>query len=152
MKTLVVYDSVFGNTAKIAAQIAQALDSEAVQLDRVNKSLLADVELLVVGSPTRAFKPTSNMIAWIQGLTSNQLWQAKVATFDTRIDTRKTKNIMLRFVDLMGYAAPWLGKNLAAKGFAIVKPGEGFYVEASEGPLKTGELERAAAWATSLLK
>ena len=152
MKTLVVYDSVFGNTAKVAAQIAQALDSEAVQLDKVNESLLVDVELLVVGSPTRAFKPTPNMIAWIQGLTSNQLWQAKVATFDTRIDTRKTKNIMLRFVDIMGYAAPWLEKNLAAKGLAIAKPGEGFYVEASEGPLKTGELERAAAWATSLLK
>lgn len=152
MKTLVVYDSVFGNTAKIAAQIAQALDSEAVQLDKVNESLLVDVELLVVGSPTRAFKPTPNMIAWIQGLTSNQLGQAKVATFDTRIDTRKTKNIMLRFVDMMGYAAPWLKKNLAAKGLAIVKPGEGFYVEASEGPLKAGELERAATWATSLLK
>lgn len=152
MKTLVVYDSVFGNTEKIATQVAQSLQTEPVQLSNVDASMLTGVDLLVIGSPTRAFKPTPNMIAWVKGLTSSQLGQVKIAVFDTRIDTRATKNLLMRFVDKMGYAAPWMQKKLSAKGFQVAKPAEGFYVEASEGPLKAGELERAAAWATSLPK
>jgi flavodoxin len=151
MKTLVVYDSVFGNTANVAAQIAQSLQTEAVQLDKLDDSILASADLIVIGSPTRAFKPTPAMIAWVEGLNSSQLGRVKWATFDTRIDTRSTKNIMMRLVDKMGYAAPWIEKKLASKGLKTQQPAEGFYVEASPGPLKTGELERAAAWATSLL-
>jgi flavodoxin I len=151
MKTLVVYDSVFGNTEKIATQIAQSLQAESVQLSKVDASMLTGVELLVIGSPTRAFKPTPNMTTWVEGLISSQLGQVKVAVFDTRIDTRATKNLMMRFVDMMGYAAPWMQKKLTSIGLQVVKPAEGFYVEASEGPLKAGELERAAAWATLLL-
>lgn len=151
MKTIVVYDSVFGNTAKIAAQIADSLKTEAVQVDKVDESMLSGADLIVVGSPTRAFKPTPNMIAWVEKLTSSKLGQAKLAVFDTRMDTRDTKNLMMRFVNAMGYAAPWMQKKLSAKGFQVVKPAEGFFVEASEGPLKAGELERATAWATSLL-
>ena len=151
MKTLVVYDSVFGNSKMIATQIAKSLHSEAVQVGQVNDSMLSGVDLLVIGSPTRAFKPTPAIVAWVQGLTSSQLGQIKAAAFDTRIDTKASKNIMMRFVDMMGYAAPWLEKKLASKGLKIVKPAEGFFVVDSEGPLKDGELERAAAWATSLL-
>lgn len=151
MKTLVVYDSVFGNTEKIAAQIAQSLQTEPVQVSKVDASMLTGVELVVIGSPTRAFKPTQNLIAWVKGLASSQLGQVKIAVFDTRIDTHASKNLMMRFVDMMGYAAPWMQKKLSANGLQVVKPAEGFYVEAREGPLKAGELERAAAWATSLL-
>jgi hypothetical protein len=31
-------------------------------------------------------------------------------------------------------------------------PGEGFFVNGKEGPLKEGELERAASWAKELSK
>jgi flavodoxin I len=152
MKALVVYDSVFGNTEKIAAQIAQTLQTEHVPVDKVNESMMTGVELVVIGSPTRAFKPTPSMIAWVEKVNWSQLGQAKVALFDTRMDTRDTKNLLMKFVDKMGYAAPWLQKKLTAKGLKVLGSSEGFYVEASEGPLKADELERAAAWATSLLK
>lgn len=151
MKTLVVYDSVFGNTEKIATQIAQSIQAEPVQVGKVDDSMLAGVNLLVIGSPTRAFKPTPAMTTWVQGLTPSKLGQAKVAVFDTRADTKASKNLLMSFVDMMGYAAPWMQKKLSAKGFQVVNPAVGFYVEASEGPLKAGELERAAAWAISLL-
>jgi hypothetical protein len=38
------------------------------------------------------------------------------------------------------------------KGGELVFPPEGFLVKKSEGPLKDGELERAAEWAKGLVK
>ena len=64
MKTLVIYDSFFGNTEKIAQAIGNTLGAkENVSVVRVGEAKppqLAGLALLVVGSPTR-----------IQGLTGN---------------------------------------------------------------------------------
>ena len=48
------------------------------------------------------------------------------------------------------YGAVARGAVEKAGGNLIVPP-EGFYVEDTEGPMKPGEIERAAAWATNLL-
>jgi hypothetical protein len=37
------------------------------------------------------------------------------------------------------------------RGGKLAVPPEGFIVEASEGPLREGELERAAAWAKTII-
>ena len=61
-KTLVIFNSVFGNTEKIARAIAAGLGSpatvEIVQAGRRWVEQLGKVGLLVVGSPTRGFRPT----------------------------------------------------------------------------------------------
>ena len=46
-----------------------------------------------------------------------------------------------------GYAAEPIAKGLKRKGGDQRLPPEGFYVADTEGPLKEGELERAAEWA-----
>ena len=62
MNVLVIYDSVFGNTEQIAQAIGKAFGSqEDVDVIRVSDAKLeqlAGLELLLVGSPTRAFRPT----------------------------------------------------------------------------------------------
>jgi len=50
-------------------------------------------------------------------------------------------------VKLFGYAAEPIAKRLGRKGGELAVTPEGFLVEGTEGPLKEGELERAAAWA-----
>ena len=152
MKTLVVYDSVFGNTAKIAAKIAEGLETEAVHVDNVNDAMLEEADLIVIGSPTRAFKPTPKIIALVDNLTPARFGLAKLAAFDTRVNATSSKNLFMRFVDKMCYAAPWLQNKLTEKGFWVCEPPAGFFVEASEGPVQVGELDRAAAWAKSLPK
>ena len=57
MKTLVVYDSVFGNTEKIAKAMAEAIGGEAKQVASVQASDLDGVDVLLAGSPTRGFPP-----------------------------------------------------------------------------------------------
>jgi hypothetical protein len=54
----------------------------------------------------------------------------------------------LRFlVKVGGYAAPSIAKRLGLAGGRLVVPPEGFAVTGTEGPMKQGELERAAEWA-----
>jgi hypothetical protein len=50
-----------------------------------------------------------------------------------------------------GYAAKRIANQLKRAGGSLIAPPEGFYVEDTEGPLKDGELERAANWAEGLL-
>jgi flavodoxin len=89
MKALVVYDSVFGNTEKVAQAMGQALGSQAevqtLRVGDVKPEHLAGLDALIVGSPTRAFSPTPAIKNWLKSLPSNSLKGVKVAAFDTRI-------------------------------------------------------------------
>ncbi len=152
MKALVVYDSVFGNTEKIAQAIGAAFgapdDAKVVKVPDVTADALAGVDLLVVGSPTRAFKATPATMTWVKALPAGKLNGVKVAAFDTRIAVADTKSGFLKFmVSIFGYAAKPILSALKSKGGQAVAEPEGFIVMDSEGPLKEGELERAAAWA-----
>ena len=53
---------------------------------------------------------------------------------------------------MFGFAADAIAKYLKGKGANLVVPAEGFFVTGRKGPLKNGELERAASWAKSLVK
>ena len=156
MKALVLYDSVFGNTQKVAEAIASALGSRAhVELLRPSERPVPDfagLDLLVVGSPTRGFRPTEDMAALLKRIPPRALQATRVAAFDTRFKADELKSTTTRFVvKAGGYAAKRIASMLAKAGGTLAAPPEGFYVEDIEGPLKPGEADRAAAWATSLL-
>lgn len=147
MQVLILYDSFFGNTEKIA----HAVESGFVQ---VNTARIGDFKLdqpgpalLIVGSPTRGFRPSENTKAFLQALPANALRGVKVAAFDTRIAPADFNNAFLNvMVKLFGYAAEPIAKSLETKGGKRIAPPEGFFVQDTEGPLKAGELERAANW------
>ncbi|MHB0858302.1 MAG: flavodoxin family protein [Anaerolineae bacterium] len=157
MKALVLYDSVFGNTEKVAQEIGRVLGPQGevrtVRVGNARLEQLAGLDLLVVGSPTRAFKPTPAMSRFLKSIPDNGLKGVKVAAFDTRISTADAKSAILSFmVKLFGYAAKPMADTLVHKGGRATVAPEGFYVKESEGPLKEGELARAAAWAKTVLK
>ena len=151
MKILVVYDSVFGNTEKIAQAIGAALTPQGevttVRVSNVTLEQLTGLEFLIVGSPTRGFRPTEGITKFLKRLAINGLKGVKVAAFDTRLASTDIQSALLRaFVRIGGYAAKPIADQLKKCGGELVIPPEGFFVKASEGPLKEGELERAAAW------
>jgi flavodoxin len=156
MKALVLYDSVFGNTKRVAEAIASALGTEA-QVDLVSPAdqvlpRLPGLDLLVVGSPTRGFRPTEAIADILKRIPSKALKETRVASFDTRFKADELKSATTRFVvKTGGYAAKRIASQLQKAGGALIAPPEGFYVEDTEGPLRPGELERAGAWATALL-
>jgi flavodoxin len=156
MKALVVYDSVFGNTEKVAQAMGKALgeraEAQVLRVGDVKAEHLAGLDALLVGSPTRAFSPTPAITSWLRGLPRDSLRGVQVAAFDTRFDENNADSAILRFlVRIFGYAAEPIGKRLARKGGELAMPPEGFFVGGTEGPLDEGELERAAAWARGML-
>ena len=156
MKVRVVYDSVFGNTKQVAQAIGNALgsqeDVETLLVGDVPPEQLTGLELLVVGSPTRAFRPTGAITRLLRAIPKNGLRGVKVAAFDTRISTAEANSRLLNvMVKLFGYAATPIAERLENKGGEPAVAPEGFFVEGTEGPLKEGELERAAEWARRLM-
>jgi flavodoxin len=156
MRILVVYDSVYGNTAQIAEQIAGALDSpedvQVVPASEVKPEHLAGLQLLIVGSATQRFSPLPAVSGFLKGIPQNGLRGVKVAAFDTRFTVQAVERIRILafFVRIFGYAAKPIADRLVKKGGELAVSPEGFYVRDTEGPLLEGELERAAEWARQI--
>ena len=156
MTSLVVFESFFGNTEVVARAVAEALEAGgealALRVSELEKHHLDGVQLLVVGSATRAFRPSPGTQAWLKALPPGKLDGVRVAAFDTRVDVAKVGNRFLTFmVRLFGYAAEPIEKALVRAGGEKAGPAAGFIVEDKEGPLREGETDRARAWARGLL-
>jgi len=157
MKVLIVYDSVFGNTEQIAQAMGNSLGSkenvETLRVNDVKIEKITGLDLLIVGSPTRAFRPTKAITNFLKRIPTNSLNGVKVAAFDTRFSLSSIKSSAIRFiVKTGGYAAKSIANRLKKKGGDLIMPPEGFLVTGEEGPLKKGELERAADWAKLVIK
>ena len=161
---LVVYESMYGNTGRVAQAIAEGLRDhvDAIVCEvGVAPDTLPDVELLVVGGPTHAFgmsrastredaarsaaRPVVSgrrgIREWTEAL-SAPTTQVALATFDTKVARPR----------LPGSAAHAVARRLRRLGMRQVCPAETFHVQGREGPLSDGELERARAWGQSVAR
>jgi len=154
MKILIVYDSYFGNTEKIAQEIGRSFgdDVPVKRPSQLDMESLSSLDLLIVGAPTRAFRPSDAIKAFLKEIPNDSLKDVKVAAFDTRIEPEDIGNPILKFMaNTFGYAAEPIAKGLVRKGGVLMGEPMGFVVTDSEGPLREGELERAADWVETLL-
>ena len=145
MNTLVLYESEFGNTRKIAEHIGKSLEARGpVRVSPVgayNASFLDGVDVVFVGGPTQAHSMTVNMRHFLDRLQSLPAG-IEAAAFDTRIKGP---------VFLWGSAAKEIDTRLRAAGFDCVAEPESFLVTLGKAPvLHPGEDVRAAAWAVSV--
>ena len=159
MKTLVVYESLFGNTRALAEAIADELDqfgpSAAVNVDALAASgPLDDVDLLVVGTPTHAWglprrsswvgqatetRPTRPIRDWLADLPDGKGRPA--AAFATRLASPRL---------LTGSSAPGIARRLRRRGWTRIAPAASFLVTATDGPLAPDQLIAARHWACTL--
>lgn len=142
MKTLIVYDSKFGNTERLARTIAETVGvgepALVVAASAASTGDLAGIGLLAVGGPTQAHGLSPALKTFLDGLPSEAVRGVPAVTFDTRLTWP-------RF--LSGSAAVALARRLEKKGARLLLPPESFLVTGSEGPLAEGELARATTWA-----
>jgi hypothetical protein len=164
MRALVAYESMFGNTERVARAVAAGLRLEGVDVTVVDVADdqpvdLSVVDLVVVGAPTHGFslsRPASRPDAVRQGgredaeRTGLREWLARlehterprlVATFDTRV----TK---VRY--LPASASRRAARALAERGHRLVSPSMGFLVHDVPGPLESREVDRAIAWSRGI--
>lgn len=146
MRVLVVYDSVYGNTEKIAKAISTGLQGEVevAKVTELDLARLSDIGALIVGSPTLGGRPTQAMQDFLSKIPDVSVKGVRVASFDTRYSGR--------FVKVFGFAADKIAESLTSKGAVLGLPPEPFYVTGKKGPLKEGEVDRAVRWANSLTK
>lgn len=160
MKAVVVYESLWGNTAAIARAIAEGIGAgtKAVTTDAVPVDELADVDLVVAGAPVLAFSlPTDamrNSVAtteahaptppdlahpslrsWLDALPAGS---APAAAFETRI-----------WWSPRG-ATGDIEQRLEHAGYRLIAKAQKFVVKDKYGPLRDGEVERARRWGRRL--
>ncbi len=162
MNAVVVYESLWGNTAAIAHAIAEGLGAgtRALSTAEASSTSLSGVDLLVVGAPVLAFKMPSErtlkslsvapadapappdlsqppMKVWLEALPAGRGY---AAAFDTQVRGP------------FGSAASSIRKSLEHAGYRSLGKPTGFIVGGKYGPLKEGELDRARVWGEDLAR
>ena len=160
MKAIVVYESLWGNTALIAQAIAEGIgpDARALSTAQASPADAAAADLIVAGAPLLGFSlPTESMREGIRTSPGNapspadlsappmRTWLESLAPgsgccagFETRIWWSP------------GSAAKQIASGLERLGYRIVADPGKFVVSGKYGPLKAGELERARTWGAQL--
>ena len=149
MNSLVSYYSEFGNTAKIAHAIGEALEetgpARVVDLMRLTPADLRAIDILIVGVPTHRMNlPETVRVALRKFPRRIVSRKTSIAAFDT---SYKMSRWLARFT-----AARKLLRRLKRLGGRKIVPPETFHVAGRDGPLYEGETERARLWAKSIVK
>jgi hypothetical protein len=173
MRALVVHESLFGNTRHVAEAIARGLragpedgavagrglDVEVAAVTEAPPTIPAGVALLVVGGPTHAFglsRPSTRRSAGEQGAPHELADGAGMRDWLGALEPSATHLAAAAFdthmahPHLPGAASHAEERRLRKLGFTMLAPGESFLVEAVEGPLVAGELERAERFGRQL--
>jgi len=162
VKAVVVYESLWGNTAAIARAVAEGIGegTPALHTDEVGASALADVDLIVAGAPVLGFSlPTEkmrdgiranpgrapsppdlshpSMRSWLDALPKGN---GRGAAFETRL--RITA----------GGATSAIIERLESAGYGRLGEERRFVVKGRYGPLRDGELEKAREWGAELAR
>ena len=162
MKAVVVYESLWGNTAAIARAIAEGIGAQARALSTAEATgtAIADADLIVAGAPVLGFSLPSekmresigadpgrapaapdlshpSMRSWLDALPAGH---GRSAAFETRIWWSP------------GGATSAIARGLERAGYRTVAKRQRFIVTGAYGPLRDGELERARLWGAELAK
>ena len=169
MRAVVVYESMFGATHRVAEAIGRGLSDaaqvEVVAVAEATPEVIAQADLLVVGGPTHvhsmsrrrtrdaavamAAKPDSlfHLDAHAKGpgvrewLSGLPSGDSLAAAFDTR-----AKGVAF----LTGRASKTISRRLRRHGRAVIARPKSFVVTGRDSHLDTGEEERAEAWGRKL--
>jgi len=147
MKGLVVYDTSYGNTKKIAETITGTLRESGIEVDLfyvkdIRKMCPADYRFRVLGSPTK-FGTMSFAIKFFLGKVKGEEWADKpFAAFDTE----NPENMEKKEWSAAGKIAERLKERKMNQLLPVLKAA----VHNMKGPLIEGEINRAKDYAKEL--
>ena len=133
---IVIFDSKYGNTEKIAKSLAGGLVRAGVETvctnaNDVKLESLTEFDIIAVGGPTQMFTASKPIKDFLLKLEEIQDLKGRFGfAFDTRFGNR-----------LAGSAAKFIEKRLETIGLNIIKQRQSAIVEKTEGPLEEGEME-----------
>ena len=147
MKTLILYDSTFGNTEAVALALVSAFGEygtvKSARVSATSPFHVQDADVVLIGGPTQQHGLSPTLRAFLAHIPHWELSGLAAAAFDTRYH---------RSLWTSGSAARGIARRLRQAGAALLLPPESFFVSSRDGPLEEGELTRARAWARQLAK
>ncbi len=152
MKGLVVYDTSYGNTKKIAETIAETLKESGIEVDLfrvkdVKKLSAMDYAFLVLGSPTRFGTMSFTIRSFLGKLKSEEWMNKSFAAFDTE----NPENVEHARIEKKEWsAAEKIAEKLTEKKMNQLLPVLKALVIGQKGPLVDGEIERTKGYAKEL--
>lgn len=152
MKGIVIYDTTYGNTRKIAETIAATLKESGIEADLfyvkdVKKLNGKNYDFLVLGSPTK-FGTMSFAVKFLFGKVKSEEWTNKpFAAFDTENPENLER---LRIEKKEWSAAEKIAEKLREKKMKQLLPVLKALVLGQKGPLVEGEIERTKNYARGL--
>lgn len=147
MTNLVIYDSKFGNTKKVAEVVARVINAKILSVADATSHDIANIDLLIIGSPTHGGHMTQKFLGFFDQLPRKVFDAIKVASFDTRL-SEKYQNFALRLlIKTIGYAATRIRDSLKERGVYLLsrqsvlssKTGRGRYMMGSWNLPKNGQ-------------
>lgn len=142
MKTLILFDSNFGNTKNISYQIAKSFDNDTTVVVSADDFRLKDcqnIDLLIVGCPIIGWQPTEKIIDIFNQI-KDEMNDFYFTTFDTRIK-----------MFFHGDAMNKMAKMITQIGGEQITESQYFFVGGKKGPILVGETAKADAWAKEIL-
>ncbi|WP_181773199.1 flavodoxin family protein [Amycolatopsis pittospori] len=164
MRTVVVFESMFGNTETLATAIGKGLaahtDVDVLNVDEAPRDW-DGIDLLVVGGPTHALgmtRPATRKSALeqaghgVRSATGLREWIGSCGSAQARIPVAVFDTRMAKPRWLTGSAARGAQKALRRHGGVPLVPCESFFVDVSKETtaLRDGEQERAESWGAGL--
>jgi len=147
MKGIVVYDTSYGNTKKVAETITETLKESGIEVDLfdvkdVKKLSGKDYGFLVLGSPTK-FGTMSFSMKGFLGKVKSEEWMNKPFV---AFDTENPENVEKK----QGSAGEKIAAKLMEKKMNQLAPVLKALVHEMKGPLLEGEVERTKEYANGL--
>lgn len=139
MSAIVVYASRYGNTKRVAAEIAGGIADSSGEppalrsIDDVEPTTLSGFELIVIGSPDHFGRPIGRVRRFVSKLRLSGPDMPRVAFFDTCLETDLGKAVHQLEAEL---------RRLVPSA-EIISPGFSAVVLGIKGPLREGEIERS---------
>jgi len=135
-KAIVIFDSKFGNTEKIAEALSEGMKKEGlnvdcVRIENVDLNKLAEYDMLAIGAPTQWFGISKPMKEFLKKLANVNLQNKKAFAFDTKLSEGRS-----------GSAAKGIEKQLKQLQMTIIRPYASAIVKGVKGPLEEGAEEK----------
>lgn len=152
MKTLVIYDTLYGNTGLLARVITNRLpEASLIHVDALTPDHLHRADLIIVGSPSRGYNATKLLRSAFEAMPKQVLHGKSAAVFETRFKASRHMPKILRYLlQNTGWGDAKLDALLLRKGAKLISPLGIFYVMTQEGPLRDGETDKAEHWAKQI--
>jgi flavorubredoxin len=129
---IIVYDSVYGNTERVARALAQGLEKSGTVKATLFRADVADVgrlteyDILIVGAPTHAWRASVPIKKFLGKIGESALKGKKAFAFDTKMKGRFAGSGASRDIE----------NSLSKLGANIVKERMSAIVKGKEGPLE----------------